>query len=73
MSKLNSINDNKRLVYLDNCKIFLILLVIGYHSAHAYSNSSWIFKDSVNINWISNYLTINRAFLWACSFLYQDF
>lgn len=68
MESINSAKKNERLPYLDNCKIFLILLVISYHSAHAYSNSSWVFKDDSNIKWVMNYLTINRSFFMGLFF-----
>lgn len=73
MNKLNSTYDKNRLIYLDNCKLFLMLLVITYHSAHAYSNLSWIFKDKNCISGISNYLSINKAFFMGLFFFISGF
>lgn len=65
--------NSKRILYLDNLKIFLILLVIIHHSAHAYifkfsniPSPDWIIKDYASTEmWLNNILIVNMTFVMS--------
>ena len=73
--------NSKRILYLDNLKNFLILLVIIHHSAHAYifkfsniPSPDWIIKDYASTEmWLNNILIVNMTFVMSVFFFISGY
>lgn len=69
-------SNASRIFYLDNLKVFLTLLVVFYHSAHAYLPSpSWPYSPSSQeyISGIGNFLIIDSSFFMSLFFFISGY
>lgn len=67
----------KRLYYLDNLKIFLVILVITHHVGQAYGPTGgfWQYTSSLheNISWLGLFFAVNAAFFMGLFFMISGY
>ena len=44
-----NIARKQQIIYLDNLKLFLILLVVAYHTARAYTGGQWLVQTHAHV------------------------
>ncbi|MBB6453387.1 peptidoglycan/LPS O-acetylase OafA/YrhL [Salirhabdus euzebyi] len=61
---------NNRLYYLDNVKVFLIMLVVAHHAGQPYggSNGFWYFETDLATN-LGKFFSVNAAFFMSLFFM----
>ncbi len=78
-SKLSVHNNQNtgRLYFLDNLKIFLIVLVIFHHTGQAYGPTGgfWQYKSSLHesVIWLGRFFGVNAAFFMGLFFLISGY
>ena len=58
----------QQIVYLDNLKLFLIVLVVAYHAGRAYTGGHWLVQTPTHVRWLSAYLFVNATFFMGLFF-----
>ncbi len=70
-------HNSGRLYFLDNLKIFLIILVIFHHTGQAYGPTGgfWQYKSSLNesVIWLGRFFGVNAAFFMGLFFLISGY
>jgi len=74
----SNIKSNKnRLVYLDNLKVFLIILVIVHHVGQAYGPTGgfWPYQSSLHesVPWLGRFFRVNAAFFMGLLFMISGY
>lgn len=68
--------ENKpRLVFIDNLRILLILLVIAHHVGQAYGATGgwWAYQNTERVPWLGLFFTVNRSFFMSLFFLISGY
>ncbi|WP_049662680.1 acyltransferase family protein [Bacillus sp. FJAT-27231] len=61
--------EKKRLDFIDQLKIALIMLVIVHHAGQAYGPGGWwYFQSAESIPWLGRFFTVNAAFFMSLFF-----
>jgi peptidoglycan/LPS O-acetylase OafA/YrhL len=74
MKNVQSVN---RLTYLDNLKVFLVMLVIVHHVGQAYGPSGgfWPYQSSLHesVSWLGHLFGVNAAFFMGLFFMISGY
>jgi glucans biosynthesis protein C len=66
-----------RLIYLDNLKVFLIILVIVHHVGQAYGPTGgfWPYHSSLHesVSWLGKFFAVNAAFFMGLFFMISGY
>ncbi len=67
--------DKQRLVFVDNIRIFLIILVIAHHVGQAYGDTGgwWAYQNAKRINYLGLFFTVNRSFFMSLFFMISGY
>ena len=66
--------ERTRIVYLDNLKLFLTMIVIVYHCAHGYTGYiDWTYKEGTYSRTLYNFILINKSFFMGLFFLISGY
>ena len=76
--KQDSVKFNKsRIYFIDNIKVFLILLVIVHHVGQAYGPTGgfWYYKSSLkdNVDWLGSFFAVNASFFMGLFFMISGY
>lgn len=64
----------ERIVYLDHIKILLTILVIGHHTAQAFTEGEhYIVKSLITTQWLRCFLTVNMTFFMGAFFFISGY
>jgi len=73
----NNINSKTRLTYLDNLKVFLIIMVIVHHVGQAYGPTGgfWPYHSNLHesIPWLRHFFSVNAAYLMGLFFMISGY
>jgi fucose 4-O-acetylase-like acetyltransferase len=81
MNEIETVNTRSdersiRLVYMDNLKIFLTILVIVHHVGQAYGPGGfWHYRSSLDeqAEWLGSFFTVNAAFFMGLFFMISGY
>ena len=67
--------DKKRLFFIDNSRIFLILLVIAHHVGQAYGPTGgwWAYQNPERVRILGFFFTVNRSFFMSLFFMISGY
>lgn len=67
--------DKERLVFIDNIRIFLIVLVIAHHAGQAYGQTGgwWAYSNSERLPDLGFFFTVNRSFFMSLFFMISGY
>lgn len=67
--------SSKRIVYIDNIKVFLTCLVVAHHAAQAYGPTGgvWVVNDLFKADWLRNFFFINASYMMGLYFFISGY
>ncbi len=67
--------DRQRLVFVDNIRILLIVLVIAHHVGQAYGDTGgwWAYQNADRMPYLGLFFTVNRSFFMSLFFMISGY